>query len=137
MRKHGVALYVVVITVLMIAQAQIQTKQSFSITIERPAQKAAVAVREDVAGKTSARSRVWLVIQPRETSDCWIQNPAIPTSDGSWRIPAQFGEEGSQHRGKAYEIRALVNPKNPLAPGKVNCWPEADAYSDPVHVTRK
>ena len=109
-----------------------------SITIEAPRQNERVRVHQDVSGKVSDRSvRVWVVVQPRETADCWVQNPIVVNSDGRWRVSAQFGEERPDHKGKAYEIRALADPKGRVGVGKTSCWPEAEVISDPVYVVRE
>ena len=125
------------------AVAQPASKRPLSVTIQRPssrddAKREPVGVRHEVSGAVSDKSaRVWLVVHPQETSDCWIQNPILANADGTWRLLAQFGENDPAHSGKPFEIRAFANPKSALRPGKTTCWPEAEAHSDPVYVIRK
>jgi hypothetical protein len=71
---------------------------------------------------------VWLVVQPIETGDCWVQNPILVNNDG---------EDRADHKGKRYEIRAFANPKATTGPGRVTCWPEAEAWSDGVQLVRQ
>jgi hypothetical protein len=52
-------------------------------------------------------------------------------------VLAQFGEDRADHKGKRYEIRAFANPKATVAPGRVTCWPEAEAWSDGVQLVRQ
>jgi hypothetical protein len=131
----GLALLIIGICV---ATAQNRGNQSLSLTIEKPSQNESVGVRHEISGTVSTRSaRVWVIIQPREIGDCWVQTPIIVNSDQSWRLLAQFGEDTPEHWKKSYEVRALANPKGDLRPGKTSCWPEAEAYSDPLYVIRK
>lgn len=121
-----------------VLSAQTRGSDRLSITIEKPSQKQTVGVRQDVAGKVSDNSAtVWVVVQPRETADCWVQTPIAVNSDGSWQVMAQFGENIPSHSGKQYEVRALANPRTPLRVGRTGCWPEAEARSDPVYVVRQ
>lgn len=113
-------------------------RQQEWIKIDIPIQNDRVAVRSDVVGKTSEKkATVWVIVQPRETGDCWVQTSSIADSEGNWRVMAQFGEEAGEHAGRPYEIRALARPKGDIKTGKTACWPEAAVYSDPVYVTRK
>ena len=138
MKSTGVLALGLVLTMNCTATAQPVGKLTLSIKIQTPTQKELVEVMHKVAGTVSERSaKVWLVVQPRETTDCWIQKPILVNSDGSWQLMAQFGEEKSEHSGKSYEIRALANPKSTMRIGKTSCWPEAAVYSDPVYVVRK
>ena len=121
-----------------IVQAAPVQRARVSITIEMPRQNVKVHVHHDVSGKVSDRAaKVWVVVQPRENADCWVQNPIVVNGDGTWRVSAQFGEERPEHKGKAYEIRALANPKGSVGVGKTSCWPEAEVISDPVYVVRE
>jgi len=138
MKTASVLALGLILIITCTAMSQPGGKQTLSIKIQKPAQKELVGVKHEVAGTVSDRSaKVWLVVRPRETADCWIQNPILVNNDGSWRLLSQFGEEKPEHSGKPYEIRALANPKTTMRPGKTICWPEAEVYSDPVYVVRK
>lgn len=111
--------------------------QSAPLTITSLSQNQTVAIRQLVRGRAASGIRqIWLVVHPLETDDCWAQGPTIVNSDGTWQIMAQFGEAGSEHAGKPYEVRALANPRRTAAPGRVQCGLDAELYSDPINVVR-
>jgi len=138
MRRTLTVILLLLVSISIVAAEQENGRARLSLAIETPDHNDRVNVRHEIAGiVSSGGARVFVIIQPRETSDCWVQNPILVNSDRTWRVFAQFGEQTSGHSGKAYEVRALANPKGSLRPGRTSCWPEAEAYSDPIYVVRK
>ena len=111
-------------------------KQSFCVT--KPANGEKVPQRFTVEGKgAKAGARVWVVILPTHTSTYWVQPAVTVNKDGSWSVEAYFGREGMD-MGAPYSVRAVMNPKNDLNEGmQLSGWPEAEAITDAVSVTRQ
>lgn len=113
-----------------------KTKDKLVVRITAPENNSFVNVYDRVSGLVSDRqAHLWVVVQPLQTQDCWVQKPVIVDSRGIWTASVQFGEDKSLHSGKTYEVRVLANPIQKLVPGRTICWPEADAVSGPLYLT--
>lgn len=119
-------------------QTRTTKNTSLSVIITAPRNAPEVDVHDFIEGKVSDKdAHVWLVIQPLETMACWVQKPVIVDDTGTWKASVQFGEYTADHRGKRYEVRALVNPHSALVSGPIECWPQAEATSTPLFVKRR
>ena len=109
------------------------------VAITDPINNSLVDVHDRISGTVSNQeAHVWAVIRPVQTQDCWVQMPILVNSSGSWTVAVQFGEFESNHSGKPYEVRVFANPHQILMPGRTTtCWPEADAFSNALYVTRR
>jgi hypothetical protein len=106
-----------------------------SITSPRNAQT--VVPLTDVAGTApEGVSRVWVIVHPTLTADCWVQGMALVDPDHTWRFAkAHFGN--AKAAGAPFEVRALAFPATSLQVGKAVCWPDAATYSAAVNVVRQ
>lgn len=119
-------------------QAPVPRNASHSLSITSPPNNSEVDVHDFVTGKVSDKdSHVWLIIQPLQTMVSWVQKPVIVDNAGTWKASVQFGEYTAEHSGKRYEVRAFGNPHSGLAPGPTECWPQAEAISAALYVTRR
>ena len=109
-----------------------------AVIIHKPVDGAKVDHRQEVSGKVSdPNADVWVVVHPMETSDFWIQPRITVREDGSWKVIAYFGNAGTAHKRKQFEVRAFANPSANLTEGKSNQWPAAEAKSNVLEVTRR
>lgn len=113
-------------------------KPTTELEIRAPKNKAQVQARTYVEGRISnARSKVWVIIHPMETSSYWVQQSITVHEDGTWKVAAYFGRSGEIDVGKQFEIMAVANPKVLLKEGKVlDGWPAAQWSSQAIEVTR-
>ncbi len=111
--------------------------QHLKVFITDPQEGATVTPRPFVTGTVEdPGARVWVVVHPTEQGDYWVQQPASPRDDKTWRVQIYVGEPNTPG-GTHFEIRAVVNPKAQLAEGKVlDRWPEAQWASQVVEVVR-
>ena len=87
---------------------------------------------------TDSNVRVWVIVHPMEVSDYWVQPSITVKENGSWKVKIYIGRPGSVDVGKQFEIMAVANPKDNLKEGDVlSGWPEAQAKSQVIEVTRK
>lgn len=114
------------------------TAPSGSLQIAEPADGAQVGAEMPIQGSASPEQKVWLIVHPQETSDYWVQPPAIADDAGAWKTAIFVGRPGSADVGQRYEVRAVANPQTPLKEGQVlKTWPEAQATSSILKVTRR
>lgn len=114
-------------------------RPSRSIRIVEPSSESLVSSRQTVAGTVSdPSSSVWVVVHPLDTSSYWVQPKTEVRSDGSWGGIVYFGRSSSVDTRKAFEVRAIVNPRVQLSEGQVlETWPEAIAVSNATVVRRQ
>jgi hypothetical protein len=111
--------------------------QQLKLFISEPRDGATVPARPFVTGTVADPStRVWVVVHPTEQGDYWVQQPASPRDDKTWRVQTYVGEPNTP-AGTRFEIRAVANPKAQLNEGKVlDRWPEAQWMSQVIEVSR-
>jgi hypothetical protein len=86
----------------------------------------------------SSKAAVWVIVHPMETEGYWVQAKATVRSDGKFYSQIFVGRDGNEDSGKHFEIRAVANPKKPLARGGVlEGWPQAQARSEIVELVRE
>lgn len=125
------------VIVYWLTQGGQETDKPLQVVITSPTTNTTVEMVDQIRGYVSdPTAKVWLVIHPLQSSDCWIQQAVIVEADGSWASMARFGENNSAHRGLPYEIRALANPIQTLSKGRTACWPSAKAVSRALYVRR-
>ncbi len=109
------------------------------ITITTPEDGASVVRRPIVQGTVSdPEADVWVVLHPAEVADYWVQPPVTVRKDSTWKVQIYIGRPGSLDVDKQFEIIAFANPEDTLEVGQVlGDWPEAEARSDVVEVTRR
>ena len=119
-------------------EAATQPSEKIEIAITDPGDDAKVPARHRVRGTTNdTEAEIWLVVHPTEIDSMWVQGRANIKKDGTWVVSAAFGEP-NMHQGKPYAILAVANPKEPLKKGQqLHDWPEAEAWSPVVEVTRQ
>lgn len=115
--------------------------KQLEVKISSPSNGSVVPWRACVQGSVSdPEGKVWLIIHPMLTDDFWVQ-PAIDVMqrDSSWKVAGYFGRQSGIDDGKPYQMRIIANPKQPLTEtgnSPLSGWPEAEAVSDIVEVTR-
>lgn len=111
--------------------------QSPMVAIKSPIEGQIVMPLTDVSGTAAEGiNRVWVVIHPTLTADCWVQGVAIVDDDHTWILKkAHFGDAGSS--GAPFEVRALTDPPQSIKVGVTQCWPDAPTYSRAINVTRQ
>jgi hypothetical protein len=73
-----------------------------------------------------------------ETADYGVQPGVTVREGGKWKVLCYFGEPGSQHSGRHYEVLAFVDPKETLREGQLlSGWPSAQSQSQVVEVVRE
>ncbi len=142
LRKMGVLVVLYLMAFLFIgcgAECENTIPPGQPIAIAKPCNDARVGWRTIVKGKVSdPKATVQVIIHPLEVNDHWVQPKIDVSSDGTWQVLAYFGRDGSIDAGKPYEVMAVVNPKTPLKEADVlPDWPEAEAKSDIIRVSRK
>jgi hypothetical protein len=115
------------------------SSQGRRVEITSPADGGVAPSRLLVQGTSSDSSAsVWLIVHPLEMSDYWVQPRVSVQEKGRWAVSAYIGRPGGEDAGKQFELLAVANPKDPLKEGEVlENWPEAEARSQVVIVTRK
>lgn len=135
MKRVTLPLALIFVSVAFCSHAQ---QQTLTVTISQPQPDATVEQRDTVAGSVSnPKTQVWVVIHPIGTNMFWVQPPATLNPDGTWSVRAYFGREGMLDSSNLYEIRAFIDPRDPLQSGERPNWPLAAAQSSSVTVTRK
>jgi hypothetical protein len=136
MRARVLVSILAILLTVVIAGAQ-QSKHLIRITA--PTDKTHVSDRPAVEGTvTDSQDRVWVIVHPLEVSDYWVQPSVTVREDGTWKVIPYIGRPGGADIGKEFELMAVANPKAPLKEGLVlSGWPEAQARSQVVEVTRK
>lgn len=110
---------------------------ALDISISSPLDGVSVDQRQDIVGAVSdPNAEVVVVIHPVSVSEFWTQPPVTVRNSGQWRVKVYFGRQGMD-RGEEYEVRAFANPHSQTREGKYNSWPEAEASSNVVVVTRR
>ncbi|MBO0936644.1 hypothetical protein J2I47_08825 [Fibrella sp. HMF5335] len=88
-------------------------------------------------GKVAHAELVWLVIRNPKHPEYYVQDPAMVSDDGTWRVPIYTGNSDKSSIGVRFQIRAFVNPVKPLLEGQmIYAWPEAELSSGIVDVIR-
>jgi hypothetical protein len=108
------------------------------VAIVTPCDQSRVGWRTLIGGRVSnPKAVVHVIIHPLEVNEHWVQPKIDVKSDGTWQVLAYFGRDGSVDVGKPFEIAAVVNPKAMLDEAdQLADWPDAEARSDIVRVTR-
>ena len=111
---------------------------NITFIITEPTDRAQVPQRLLVSGTIAdANSQVWVIVHPTEVSDYWVQ-PKVTMRNGTWRVTIYIGRPGNIDVGKEFEIMAFANLKNSVKEGdKLDFWPEAQAKSKVITVTRR
>jgi hypothetical protein len=109
------------------------------LLITEPADGAGAAQRLIVAGTTSDPSAtIWVVAHPLGGAVFWVQPAISVRQDGRWKTLVHIGAAGSEHVGLVFEIMAFANPAQTLREGlQLSAWPEAEARSQLIEVTRE
>jgi hypothetical protein len=117
--------------------ANAKSQPSIAITSHKADQK--VTVNPIVKGKVfNSNAAVWIIVHPMETEGYWVQPKATVSGNGEWYSLIYVGRPGKEDAGKFFEIRAVANPKKPLARGDVlGKWPEGEACSEMVLLIRE
>ena len=118
-------------------QPQPQIKVQVRITV--PGDNAQVLERPLLEGTVSNSSaKVWVIVHSLEVSDYYVQPSVTVKGDSSWKVVIYVGRPGKVDVNKQFEIIAVANPKVDLKEGlKLGGWPEAQAKSEVIDVTRK
>jgi hypothetical protein len=113
--------------------------QTLSVELIAPTEASQVDERPIVEGLVSdPKSEVWVIVHPLEVSDYWVQPRATVRQGGKWKVKIYIGRPGVADVGKSFEIRAVANPLANIKEGDIlDNWPQADAISDVVEVTRR
>jgi len=113
--------------------------QELNISINSPLDKAKVTGRPAIEGTVSdPRAIVAVIVHPMEVGDYWVQQNVTVKKSGAWKVLINIGRPGTIDVGKHFEIMAVAKPKTLLREGAVlSGWPEAQATSEVVEVTRK
>ena len=131
--------YVVAMILFMVSITALHaqdTSRTLTVSILTPLDSSQVVPRQIITGSVSDPSvQVWVVIMPEETNEYWVQPRTAVRKDGTWSVRAYLGEEGTPS-GTPFQVRAFANPRSALKPGRTNDWPEAEAESELVFVTR-
>ena len=109
------------------------------IKITSPENGALIKYRQTIRGEVSDQtSQVWLVVHPLGTSSYWVQPKISIKRSGEWTVTGYFGRAGETDKGRAFELLAIVDPKEDLNDGQIfNTWPEARFVSNSIIVTRQ
>jgi hypothetical protein len=109
------------------------------LRITAPSDDAEVSERPFVEGTVAdPKAKVWVIIHPMEVSDYWVQPSVAVKENGTWKVVIYIGRPGRIDVGKKFEIMAVANPNVKLSEGDIlSGWPEAEARSDVIEVTRK
>ena len=115
--------------------------QGIQVTITSPTDGTLVPWRLCIHGTVSdPTAQVWIVTHPLDVGDFWIQPAVTVRRDGRWKLQTYIARQRARvYSGKFFEIKAIVNPKQPLHETKntpLSAWPEAEAASDIVEVIR-
>ena len=131
--------YVLAFAVIyFLSVSEVPAAEQLTISLTAPKKGVGVTHRHEVSGKVSdSKADVWVVVRPVEQSDFWVQPPVTVDNDGTWKVTVYFGEAGSAHVGKRFEVRAFANPTGKISEGKSAQWPKAAARSNVVEVVRK
>ncbi|MEI7934352.1 MAG: hypothetical protein WCH30_04775 [Chlorobiaceae bacterium] len=108
-----------------------------NITLVSPANGEKVGAELIVSGTAHNASEVWVIVHPAETPDYWVQPTATVKGD-VWDVQISIGRSGTLDSGKHFEIMAIADPRQQLAPSQVmKAWPSARWKSQIISVTRK
>jgi hypothetical protein len=118
----------------------LQQNNGCSIKITNPKNNDEVCLRPRVEGTfkcTTGFRVIKVIVHPVETNDYWVQQNTV--IDGSrWSCSIECGRNGDIDNGKGFEVRAFLNPREDLRQAQVNNdWPDSDAQSNLIYVTRK
>ena len=129
----------VFVIAFLLVTISIVSGQQLNLRITAPLDKAKVSERPYVEGNVSdANVKVWVIVHPMDVSDYWVQPSVTVKENGSWKVKIYIGRPGAMDVGKQFEIMAVANPKDKLKEGDVlSGWPEAQAKSQVIEVTRK
>ena len=138
-KKHRLSVSGVVVGLLVVAGGGGTYGALLTTRVVAPADGASVPERPFVEGTASdPTATVWVVIRPMEGSDYWVQPPVTVRVTGAWKVQVYIGRPGNLDIGKHFEVKAVANPKQPLAEGYVlDAWPEAEAISQVIEVSRR
>jgi DNA-binding winged helix-turn-helix (wHTH) protein len=105
------------------------------ITITSPLSGQLVDLRQTVAGRVLHPGLpVCVVIHPQGT-DGYHNQPNVSPSGDSFSVDAYIGVEGSQDKGRLFDILAITGCTP--APAELTGWPDGTARSKIVTVTRR
>lgn len=118
---------------------QCMAQDKLAVDIEEPDDSASTGHRPVVEGRvTEPKASVWVVVHPIDVSGYWVQPNVTVRNNGAWKVKIYIGRSGDQDVGKSFEIMAFANPGQDLREGLVlNNWPESEATSDVVEITRE
>lgn len=110
---------------------------TLDITISSPLDGESVNQRQLITGHVAdSNAHVVVVIHSESVSDFWAQPPVMVRNNGQWRVRAYFGRRGMDY-GEEFVVRAFANPNSQIPEGRYYSWPEAEARSNVVFVTRR
>jgi hypothetical protein len=117
-----------------------EAQQNAKLKVIEPNDEARVQRRLEVKGtleNPKDKDQVWVIVRPLEAGQFWVQPKISIRGEGKWSVDVYIGRSGSVDEGKSFEIRAVLNPKEPLKDGDIlGDWPDAEAQSQVVGVTR-
>lgn len=130
---------IVLVFVFIMVIISVVNGQQLNLRITAPLDKAKVLERPYVEGTVAdSNVKVWVIVHPMEVSDYWVQPSVTVKETGSWKVKIYIGRPGSIDVGKQFEIMAVANPKMSIKEGDViSGWPDAQAKSQVIEVTRK
>jgi len=113
--------------------------QQLTLSVKSPLDNGNVVERDFVEGTVSdPRASVSVIVHPMEVGDYWVQQNVNVRKNGTWRVQIHIGRPGAVDAGKRFEIRAVANPNTALREGtKLSTWPQVQAQSDIIEVTRR
>ncbi|MEW8050191.1 MAG: hypothetical protein AB2809_07420 [Candidatus Thiodiazotropha sp.] len=134
MKKNSPMLFIITFIVSLLLS---NLAFALDIYISSPPEGGSVNQRHNVIGGVSdPTAKIIIVVHPVSVSEFWTQPPVTVRNDGQWHVKAHFGRQEMDH-GEEYEVRAYANPQSQIIEGKYNSWPEAEARSNVVIVTRR
>jgi hypothetical protein len=84
-----------------------------AIHIKYPTDDARVQIKETIIGTAKnipEGKHLWILIYPQSAYKYYPQYPVDVKSDGSWKLPVQFG--GEEHVGYKFDIYAVLADDN-------------------------
>jgi hypothetical protein len=90
-----------------------QTPAKTAIHIKYPTDNGIVQIKETITGTAKnipEGKHIWILIYPQEAYKYYPQYPVDIKSDGSWKLPVQFG--GEEHVGYKFDIYAVLADDN-------------------------
>jgi hypothetical protein len=119
-------------------QQHVDACQVQQVTIEQPDTSTTEEASLTVSGSLDdACAAAWLVVHPLGGANYYVQPKLAVSDDGRWVAEVPLGEAG-QTAEKTFEIMAFAGAEADLGAGDVlTAWPEAEARSEVVTITRK